>query len=156
PGHAKPAAAKPKPPPARKPGGAAKQASTPAAETHPAPRNNTWALLVGVSKYQNPAIVSLRFPASDAASIRDALVDRQLGGLPAGNVRLLTDEEATAPNILGAVDSFLKPNVKPGDPGVTFRAGHGVAKGVGLEARSFFLSADVKGLSTATLEASAV
>src|SRR5204862_107601 len=72
------------------------------------------------------------------------------------NVRLLTDEEATAPNILGAVDSFLKPNVKPGDQVVIFLAGHGVAKGVGLEARSFFLSADVKGLTTATLEATAV
>src|SRR3954451_16099666 len=71
--HPKPvAAAKPKPASARKPSGVVTQAPA------PAPRNNTWALLVGVSKYQNPAIVSLRYPASDATAIRDALVDRQL------------------------------------------------------------------------------
>src|SRR5947209_3208219 len=135
---------------------AARRAQTPAAAAAPAPRNNTWALLVGVSKYQNPAILSLRFPASDATAIRDALVDRQLGGLPAGNVRLLTDEQATTANILGAVDSFLKPNVRPGDQVITFLAGHGVAKGVGLEAKGFFLSTDIKGLTTPVLEATAV
>src|SRR5438128_1579191 len=59
--------AKPKPAPARKPATAAK----PDADVHSAPRNNTWALLVGVSKYQNPAILSLRYPASHATSIRD-------------------------------------------------------------------------------------
>jgi tetratricopeptide (TPR) repeat protein len=116
----------------------------------------TWALLVGVSKYQNPAIVSLKYPSSDATAIRDALVDRQLGSLPAGNVRLLTDEQATAANILGSVDEFLKPNVQPGDQVILFLAGHGVAKGVGLEAKSYFLSTDVKGVTTASLEESAV
>src|SRR2546422_8004636 len=135
---------------------AARRAQTPAAAAVPAPRNNTWALLVGVSKYQNPAILSLRFPASDATAARDALVDRQLGGLPSGSARLLTDEEATTAKILGAVDDFLKPNVKPGDQVIVFLAGHGVAKGVGLEAKSFFLSTDIKGLTTPALEATAV
>jgi tetratricopeptide (TPR) repeat protein len=149
---AKPAVVKPKPAPARK----AASAESPAANTRPAPRFNTWALLVGVSKYQSPAVASLRYPASDATALRDALVDKQLGGLPAAHVRLLTDEEATASSITGAVDSFLKPNVKPGDQVVLFLAGHGVAKGVGLDARGFFLSTDVKGLTLPTLEASAV
>src|SRR5713226_6652717 len=126
------------------------------ADTTPSPGNRTWALLVGVSKYQNPLIVSLRFPAIDATAIRDALVDRQLGGLPASNVRLLTDDEATTANILGAVDSFLKPNVKPGDQVIIFLAGHGVAKGVGLDAKGFLLSTDVKGLTRPVLEATAV
>src|SRR5216684_2612986 len=155
------AAAKSKPAQPRKPnapGGAPStgKAAAPAADTAPVPGNSTWALLVGVSKYQNPQIVSLRFPASDATAIRDALVDRQLGGLPAGNVRLLTDEQATTANILGAVDSFLKPNVKPGDQVIIFLAGHGVAKGVGLDAKGFLLSTDIKGLTTPVLEATAV
>src|SRR6186997_789319 len=66
-------AAKSKPAPGRSP--------APIPEQAKAPRTNVWALLVGVSKYQNPAVVSLRFPATDATAIRDALVDRQLGGI---------------------------------------------------------------------------
>src|SRR5437773_10212510 len=62
----------------------------------------TWALLIGVSKYQNPQITSLKFPSADAASIRDALVDAQLGQVPADHVRLITDEQATRGNILDA------------------------------------------------------
>ena len=115
-----------------------------------------WALLVGVSKYQNPQISTLRFPAADATGIRDALIDPELGGVPAGNIRLLTDEQATAPHILSAVESFLKPNVQPGDQVILFLAGHGVVKGVGLEAKSFLLPSDVRGLTTAALEESAV
>jgi uncharacterized caspase-like protein/tetratricopeptide (TPR) repeat protein len=134
-------------------------AETPAPASPPAaaePDTHTWALLVGVSKYQNPAIVSLRFPASDATAIHDALVDPQLGRVPASNVKLLTDESATATNILGAVDDFLKPNVQPGDKVVIFLAGHGVAKGVGVDAKSYFLGTDVRGATTAMLDASAV
>jgi hypothetical protein len=116
----------------------------------------TWALLVGISKYQNPMIASLRFPSADATAVRDAMTDPQLGGLPADHVKLLVDDQATQSNILGAVDDFLKPNVKPGDKVILFLAGHGVAKGVGLDAKGYFLSADVKGVTTAMLDSSAV
>jgi len=116
----------------------------------------TWALLVGISKYQNQNITTLRFPAADATSIRDALQDNTLGNLPADHIRLLTDDQATAANITDAIDSFLKPNVKPGDQVLVFLAGHGVAKGVGLDAKGYLLPTDVKGLTTAALESSAV
>lgn len=117
---------------------------------------DSWALLVGVSKYQSPQINSLHYPAADATSIRDALVDKTLGGLAADHVRLLTDEEATRANIDAAVDTFLKPSVKAGDQVIIFLAGHGVAKGVGVEAKSFLLPTDVKGLTIKALEDSAV
>lgn len=160
-------AAKPKPAPAKpkpaKPAGAKPAPAAPAEPAEPAPPApppapviNTWALLVGVSKYQNPAIPSLQFPAADATAIRDALVDARLGGLPAGNVKLLTDGEATAANISAAVDDFLRPNVKKGDKVIVFLAGHGATKGVGPAAKSYFLATDTKGVTTASLDASAV
>src|SRR5262249_12899693 len=90
----------------------------------------TWGLLIGVSKYQNPQITSLKYPAEDAASIRDALVDPQLGQVPADHVRLITDEQATRGNIFDGVRSFLAKGVKPGDQVIVFMAGHGVTKGV--------------------------
>ena len=116
----------------------------------------TWALLVGVSKYESPQIASLRFPSKDAAGLRDALVDPTLGGLGANQALLLSDEGATREAIMGAVGGFLKPNVKPGDKVIVFLAGHGIAKGVGLDAKSYLLPTDVKGLTTAALENSAV
>jgi tetratricopeptide (TPR) repeat protein len=122
----------------------------------PASAATTWALLVGVSKYETPQIASLRFPSADAAGIREALVDPQIGALPPGQVRLLADSEATRDNILGAVDRFLKPNVKAGDQVIVFLAGHGVTKGVGAAAKGYLLPTDVKGLTTAALESSAV
>ena len=116
----------------------------------------TWALLVGISRYQSPQISSLRFAADDAVAIQQALVDPEWGGLPADHVHLLVDEQATAAHITGAVDGFLKSRVAAGDHVIVFLAGHGVSKGVGLAARSFLLPANVKGLSTAALQSSAV
>jgi uncharacterized caspase-like protein/tetratricopeptide (TPR) repeat protein len=116
-----------------------------------------WALLVGVSKYQNSTLItSLNYPAADAKGMAEVLMDPQLGGLPKDHVRLLADAEATRANIIGAVDGFLKPNVKAGDQVIVFLAGHGVAKGIGPDARGYFLSTDVSGVTTAALEASAV
>jgi uncharacterized caspase-like protein/tetratricopeptide (TPR) repeat protein len=116
----------------------------------------TWALLVGVSSYQNPQISTLRYAAQDATGLRDALIDAKLGGLPENQVLLLADDKATREGILGAVQTFLKPNVKAGDHVIVFLAGHGVAKGVGVGAKSFLLPSNVKGLTTAALESSAV
>jgi tetratricopeptide (TPR) repeat protein len=122
----------------------------------PAHAANTWALLVGVSKYETPQIASLKYPSADAEAIKDALVDPKIGGLAPNQVKLLADSEATRDNILGSVESFLKPNVKAGDQVIVFIAGHGVAKGVGAQAKSFLLPTDVKGLTTQALESSAV
>lgn len=125
---------------------------TPTPEVGP----KTFALLVGVGKYQNPAISALKYPPIDAAGLRDALTDPKLGGIPADRVKLLADDEATRDNILGAVDTFFKPKVQDGDRVLVFLAGHGVSKGVGMDAKSYFLPTDVKGLTSAAFESSAV
>ncbi|MDF2440704.1 MAG: hypothetical protein JWN98_1688, partial [Abditibacteriota bacterium] len=125
---------------------------TPTPEVGP----RTFALLVGVGKYQSLGVPALKYPPIDAASLRDALIDPQLGGIPAERVKLLADDDATRDNILGAVDTFFKPNVQEGDRVIVFLAGHGVSKGVGIEAKSYLLPTDVKGLTTAAFESSAV
>ena len=118
----------------------------------------TFALLVGVGNYASPGVSSLRFPAKDASALRDALVDPALGALEADDVLLLSDEKATREAILNAVDTFFKPKMQAGDRMIVFLAGHGIAKGAGISARSWFLPHDAKGLpfTTAQLEASAV
>ncbi len=144
--------------PAVKPAVKAPQAYVPQPEAKPLISTNTrtWALLVGVSKYQNPRISSLKYPAADVTAMSESLVSPEIGGVPSKQVRLLVDEQATSANILGAVDDFLKPNVKPGDQVIIFLAGHGIAKGVGPDARGYFLATDTSGVLTPALEASAV
>lgn len=115
----------------------------------------TWALIVGVGAYQNPQISPLRFAAKDAISLRDAMLSKEIVGLPRDQVKMLADNEATRDNIMGAAENFFK-NVQKGDKVVVFMAGHGVAKGVGTEAKSYFLPTDAKGLTRESLANSAV
>ena len=116
-----------------------------------------WALLVGVSEYPGQ-IQSLGFPRDDARSIKDLLVSA--AGLPEDHIRLLTDNgtgdsKATKQNILAAVDSFA-PRVQPGHEVIVFLAGHGIARGLGLQAKSYFLPVDADAQTKESLERTAV
>jgi tetratricopeptide (TPR) repeat protein len=116
-----------------------------------------WALLVGVSQYPGQ-IQSLGFPRDDARAIKDLLVSA--AGFPEDHIRLLTDDgagdaKATKQNILAAVDYFA-PRVQPGHEVIVFLAGHGIARGLGIKAKSFFLPVDVDAQSTESLERTGV
>src|SRR5205823_1359371 len=78
------------------------------------------------------------------------------GGVPADHIKLLTDGDATRSGITGAVGEFLVPHVKAGDTVVVSLAGHGVAKGVGLDAKGYFLGTDVRGASKEAMDTTAV
>lgn len=119
--------------------------------------DNQWALLVGVSQYPGQ-IQSLGFPRDDARAIKDLLV--KSAGFPEDHIRLLTDDgagdaKATKQNILAAVDS-LAPRVQPGHEVIVFLAGHGIARGLGLQAKSYFLPVDVDAQSKESLERTGV
>jgi len=119
--------------------------------------DNQWALLVGVSQYPGQ-IQSLGFPRDDATAIKDLLVSS--AGFPEDHIRLLNDNgagdaKATRQNILAAID-YLAPRVQPGHEVIVFLAGHGIARGLGLQAKSFFLPVDVDAQSKESLERTAV
>ena len=137
------------PPTAAKPGATQAGKKAPVAD-------NQWALIVGVSQYPGQ-IQSLAFPSDDARAIKDLLVSA--AGFPEDHIRLLTDNgagdaKATKQNILAAVDYFA-PRVQPGHEVIVFLAGHGIARGLGLQAKSFFLPVDVDA-SKESLERTAV
>ena len=120
--------------------------------------DNQWALVVGISKYPGQ-IQSLNFPRDDARSIKDLLVTA--AGFSEDHIRLLTDDgagdlKATKQNILAAVDTYLAPRVQPGHEVIVFFAGHGIAQGLGQQAKSYFLPVDVDAQSKESLERSAV
>ncbi|MEW6207551.1 MAG: tetratricopeptide repeat protein [Acidobacteriota bacterium] len=120
----------------------------------PATNDKQWALIVGISDYPGQ-IQDLLFPRDDAQSIRDLLVSS--AGVRDDHIRLLTDAgegelKATKQNIFAAIDNYLVPRVQTGDEVIVFLAGHGIARGLGPQAKSYFLPADVDAKDKESLE----
>ncbi|TVR63750.1 MAG: hypothetical protein EA422_08640 [Gemmatimonadales bacterium] len=86
-----------------------------------------WAVVVGISEYDDPAVPALRFAHRDAEALRDFLVSESagLGGYQPENVVLLTNEQATFRNIRTALRGFLTTATED-DQIVFYFAGHGV------------------------------
>ena len=115
--------------------------------------DDQWALLVGVSNYPGQ-IQKLTYPSKDARAIKDLLTSS--ARLPEDHIRLLTDDgqgdaKATRQNILAAIDN-LATRVQPNHQVIVFLAGHGIARGLGAQAKSYFLPVDVDASSKEALE----
>ena len=85
-----------------------------------------WALIVGVSDYQNFGDEiggDLPGAVNDANAFRDIAVARF--GVPLENVRMILDANATRANIEGAFTEWLPSVVGPDDVVFVFFAGHG-------------------------------
>lgn len=120
----------------------------------PATNDKQWALIVGISDYPGQ-IQDLLFPRDDAQAIGDLLISS--AGVRDDHIRLLTDIgagelKATKQNIFAAIDNYFVPRVQAGDEVIVFLAGHGIARGLGPQAKSYFLPADVDAQTKESLE----
>jgi hypothetical protein len=87
------------------------------------PTGQTFALLVGISKYAKPEL-ALQFADADA-SVFSKLMESPLGGaVPSGNVMLLTDEKATTAAVRNGFQDFLKRRAGKNDTVMILIAGH--------------------------------
>jgi WD40 repeat protein len=90
-----------------------------------------WAVIVGVSDYDDPAIPDLGYSASDARTVYGILTDPKRGGYRPSNVRLLVSgasdpgSRPTRRNIMGRVEVFLS-QAGPGDTVLFYFSGHGI------------------------------
>jgi uncharacterized caspase-like protein len=110
-GHGSVAAAAPPGPPA-------------ARMTSPSKADVRWALVVGVSNYQDSRIPALRYAAADAISLYEWLVSPKGGRFTPSRVRLLTNQEATSGKIKESLFNWLREALEE-DLVVVFFAGHG-------------------------------
>ena len=81
----------------------------------------TYALIVGVAKYKNPAIPQLQYADRDAMAFRNYLVAT---GVDSNNITLLLNEEATNAEFWASI-SFLQDVAKKGDKVYIYFSGHG-------------------------------
>ncbi len=87
-------------------------------------QGNTYALIVGISDYQQPLITDLRFAHRDAAEFSNFLMSKAGGAVPQENIRLLTNEQATVANIYIA-KKWLETVAQQNDLVYFYFAGHG-------------------------------
>ncbi|HEX2095277.1 MAG TPA: tetratricopeptide repeat protein [Longimicrobiaceae bacterium] len=107
---------------------AEKSFSTPQAAWTPEQgfRGKRWAVVVGISEYQDTSIKALRYADADARAFYNFLRSERAGagGFPEENIRLLLNEQATYREIRSALRTFLKAATEE-DQVVIYFAGHG-------------------------------
>src|SRR5271165_3106303 len=104
------------------------------------PGGQTYALLVGISKYAKPEL-SLQFADADADVFAKLLQSPLGGAIPAGNVLLLTNEKATTAAVRNGFQDFLKRRAGKNDTVVIAIAGHGTVEVPGSK-NAFILTYD--------------
>ena len=113
-----------------------------AAAAQPAAGGQTFALLIGVSKYQRlPQDQWLQFANADAVTFEKHVRSPRGGGLPAESVLVLTDEKATTAALRNAFQTFLKGRATKKDTVLMLIAGHGTVEVPGSKS-AFILTHD--------------
>jgi len=97
----------------------------PAAPTSAAPTApRKWALVIGVSHFNDQSIHRLNYTIQDATALATELKDPRIGRFPAENVHLLTDEQATTRNIKSELN-WIARQAAPNDLVLIYVATHG-------------------------------
>jgi uncharacterized caspase-like protein len=97
-----------------------------------------WAVVVGVSDYENPTIPDLKYAHRDAEAFYDFLKSPNGGAFADDHMLLLTNEKATTANVRSAMFDFLKQSRKE-DLVMVYFSGHGLSRGRGF---SYFVTHD--------------
>ena len=94
-----------------------------AEDPDPAPPRGDRALVIGINRYADSGITDLPGAVNDARNMRD-LLSGHLGFDP-GQIRVLTDTQATREGILDGVRDWLVAGTRPGARALLYFAGHG-------------------------------
>lgn len=85
-----------------------------------------WAVVVGIDRYQDPSITTLRYAAADADAVFKFLTTK--GGVKPANARLLVNQQATQRNLRQVLGDFLRQKVLKDDEVIIYYAGHGTTE----------------------------
>ena len=109
--------------------------------THSAQPGSTYAVVVGISDYQDEGIPDLRFADKDALAFANFLRSPAGGLLDAEHLRLLLNNEATMAQFAAALD-WLWEVSKEGDQVIIYVSGHGDVEKKSLTQPGFLLCWD--------------
>lgn len=103
--------------------------------------SNTYAVIIGISDYQDPEIADLKYSAQDARSFAAFLKSEAGGELENTQIRLLTNEQATSGKMNSALLWLLEVG-NPGDKAFVYFAGYGNGVEPNPERPSFWMPYD--------------
>ncbi len=83
-----------------------------------------WAVIIGVSRYSDTRVQSLRYANADAKYFYNWLISSTGGKYSPNNIKLLLDKEATSKNIKDALFNWLRQAIEE-DIVIIYFAGHG-------------------------------
>lgn len=96
------------------------------------PDAKTFALVIGIAKYQKlPQDLWLQYPDADATALSRHLASARGGGVPADQMLVLTNEQATTAALRSAFQTFLKTRPGRNDTVYILIAGHGTVDNSG-------------------------
>ena len=107
------------------------------------PPGQRWALIVGIGKFTDQVIESLKYTTGDAQSFRDALLDPKIGGFPADHVHTLFDDDATTKNIKMQLN-WLARSAGPDDVVVVYVATHGSSRDLDTVGVNYIITHDTE------------
>lgn len=87
-------------------------------------KTNTYAVIIGISDYENKGIEDLQYANKDAVAFADFLKSKAGGSVPEENIKLFTEEAATNAAIYNSF-SWLIETVEQNDVVYIYFAGHG-------------------------------
>ncbi len=107
----------------------------------PSDSGKNWALVVGVSNYQDAHIPDLKFADRDASEFVSYLKSKSGGQLKDEQIMVLTNEKATHAQIYGALDWLLEV-CKPNDQVLIYFSGHGDVETKTMRQQGYLLAYD--------------
>lgn len=115
--------------------------SVPSVPSVPSAIRDKWALIVGISDFQDKRIPKLKYSAKDARDFRDFLV-KECNFAP-DHVRLLLNEKATERRVASELgNKFLARVAKPGDLTVLYFSTHGSSSKADLKGKNYLVAYD--------------
>jgi len=86
-------------------------------------RKDAVALVIGISKYREEKIPSVKYAVRDAEVMAKYL--ENLGGIPKANIKVLTDDKASKSDIQGYIEDWLPRRVNKNSTVFIYYSGHG-------------------------------
>lgn len=106
------------------------------------PVRDKWAVIVGISKFQDSSIPQLKYPAKDAKDFYDYLVTT--GNFKPDHIRLLLNQDGTRERIMTEVGDFLPRVVHKDDLVVFYFSSHGSPASKDVGNKNFLIAHDTK------------
>lgn len=104
-------------------------------------KGRAFALVAGISDYQDAQIKDLRYAHKDAKVFADFLRSKAGGSLDSQHIRLLTNEQATLAGLQAGFNWLLK-KAKKGDRVIVYFSGHGDVETVNAHEKGYLLAYD--------------